>query len=124
MPLVLTDSALIAALTCLVTGMATGAMGLMMAMRGARQEHRAAHGVWHREALRAHTARLGALTRSAGWTLVKTGVAILAWAALALVLPYDRVGVLPVVTLAPAVLVVLVTGRLARRFRSTLRTKP
>lgn len=123
MPFLLTDSALIASLTCLVTGMATGAMGLMMAQRGARQERRATHGHWHREALREHTARLGALTRGAGWTLVKTGAAILAWAALALVIPYDRVGVLPVVTLAPAALVVVVTGRLAKRFRQALRPK-
>lgn len=120
MPFLITDSALIASLTCLVTGMATGALGVTMAQRGARQVHRAEHGHWHRDALREQTARVGALTRDAGWTLVKTGVAILVWAAVAFVVPYDRVGVLPIVTLAPAVLVVIVTGRLAQRFRAAL----
>ena len=117
----LTDSALIAAMTALVIALATGGLGLAMAQRGQRQLRRVAHGHWNREALRRQTETLGHLSRDAGIALVRTGAGVLAWGLLALVVPYDRLGVLPVMTLAPAVFVAVVTGRLASRFRRGLR---
>lgn len=119
----LTDSALIAAMTALVIALATGSMGLAMAQRGRRQLRRAAHGHWNRDVLRQQTETLGRLTRDAGLVFVKTGAVVLAWGLMALVVPYDRLAVLPVMTLAPAVFVAVVTGRLAARFRRTLRAR-
>ena len=121
MDLFVTDSALIGAMTSLVVAVATGGFGRVMAQRGGRQLRRAERGHWNREALRVQTETVGRLTRDAGVVLVKTGALVLAWAVLALVLPYGRLFVPPVVTLAPAVLVAIVTGRLAGRFRRRLR---
>ncbi len=121
MDLFVTDSALIGAMTSLVVAVATGGFGLMMAQRGGRQLRQAQRRHWNREALRVQTETLGQLTRDAGIVLVKTGAVVLAWSAVALFLPYGRLFVLPVVTLAPAVLVAVVTGRLAGRFRRGLR---